>query len=381
MQRRNHWLDQIKGLACLLIVCHHLAFYGPMTDVLKPLIPATLDWFNDYARMAVQIFLVLAGYLAAAGLAPDGVAKRHDFLSSIGKRFIRLVVPFVAALSVTILINEVVRAMGFSHESVSPPPDWDQLLAHLFLLHGIGGWDSLSAGVWYVAIDFQLYCLAVMWIALSSRFIVRQKPYAEHTETGNRWMNLLQLGVFIMTGMSLLLWNRNSSLDNWAVYFFGAYGLGMMAWWGGHASTQRARWLWIFMMALIGCVALVIEWRERIALALLTSLLLALGSVFSIPRFLREWRWKPLEFLGQISYSIFLIHFSICLLINAVVSLWWPESITANAIGVAVAVVCSVAAGYGLFRWVESRSAGWLNLLHWQAGAMGVGAAAALNLI
>lgn len=31
--RRLPGIDALKGLACLLIVLHHLAFYGPMSDV------------------------------------------------------------------------------------------------------------------------------------------------------------------------------------------------------------------------------------------------------------------------------------------------------------------------------------------------------------
>ena len=66
---RNHTLDHIKAIACLTIVCHHLAFYGPMTDVLRPVLPALLQWLDVYGRMAVQVFLVLGGYLAAAAKA------------------------------------------------------------------------------------------------------------------------------------------------------------------------------------------------------------------------------------------------------------------------------------------------------------------------
>ncbi len=59
-------LDTAKGLACAAIVAHHLAFYGPMSDIAQPLAPDLMAWLYDYARMAVQIFLVLGGYLAAA---------------------------------------------------------------------------------------------------------------------------------------------------------------------------------------------------------------------------------------------------------------------------------------------------------------------------
>ncbi|MEG1455519.1 MAG: acyltransferase, partial [Comamonas sp.] len=58
---RNAVIDCTKGLACAAIVWHHLAFYGPMADVVEPLLPALIEWLDQDARMAVQLFLVLAG--------------------------------------------------------------------------------------------------------------------------------------------------------------------------------------------------------------------------------------------------------------------------------------------------------------------------------
>ena len=81
---RNHTLDHIKAIACLTIVCHHLAFYGPMTDVLRPVLPALLQWLDVYGRMAVQVFLVLgligavtsiAGHYVGSGLAIKNGSK------------------------------------------------------------------------------------------------------------------------------------------------------------------------------------------------------------------------------------------------------------------------------------------------------------------
>ena len=94
MTSRNPWLDQVKGIACLLIVSHHLAFYGPMADVLEPFFGRTLSWFREYARMALQVFLVVGGYLSAAALAPQGCARQGSLLRTLGKRYVRLVVPY-----------------------------------------------------------------------------------------------------------------------------------------------------------------------------------------------------------------------------------------------------------------------------------------------
>lgn len=120
-------LDTAKGLACAAIVAHHLAFYGPMSDIAQPLAPDLMAWLYDYARMAVQIFLVLGGYLAAASLAPEGVARFDSAGQQVGKRFVRLVVPYVVALLVTVLVSALVRPW-FDHPSVPGDPDVAQLL-------------------------------------------------------------------------------------------------------------------------------------------------------------------------------------------------------------------------------------------------------------
>lgn len=381
MSSRNSWLDQTKGLACLLIVCHHLAFYGPMSDVVKPVATGLMDWLFEYARMAVQVFLVLGGYLAAAGLAPQGAARHAQVLPLLGKRFVRLVLPFAVALAVTMVVTELVRNMGFVHDSMSDAPSWGQLLAHLFLLHGVGGWESLSAGVWYVAIDFQLYATAALWIWLCQRLGWVPLADASASASPRRWPSLLQLGVVALAAGSMWVWNLDSDLDNWAIYFWGAYGLGMMAWWATHSPLALGRWVWAAAMLVLGAVALWVEWRTRIALALVTALVLALAGAIPWPTRVAQFRWAPLQQLGQMSYSVFLIHFSMCLLVNAVWHLLWPQGVLVNSIGLVVAVALSVAAGRLLYRTVESQSASWLQLLRWQAGTMGVGAAVALNLI
>jgi peptidoglycan/LPS O-acetylase OafA/YrhL len=68
-------LDAAKGVACLLIVGHHLSRYGPLPAGASSLAPQTFDWLAQNGRLAVQVFLVLAGFLAAGSLAPRGVLQ------------------------------------------------------------------------------------------------------------------------------------------------------------------------------------------------------------------------------------------------------------------------------------------------------------------
>jgi peptidoglycan/LPS O-acetylase OafA/YrhL len=59
------YIDLLKALACSLIVLHHLAFYCPMADYVRSMAPTLMDGLADYGRIAVQVFLVMGGFLAA----------------------------------------------------------------------------------------------------------------------------------------------------------------------------------------------------------------------------------------------------------------------------------------------------------------------------
>jgi peptidoglycan/LPS O-acetylase OafA/YrhL len=345
-------LDVLKGLACALVVAHHLVFYGPMSDVAYPLAPDLMDWLYAYGRMAVQVFLVLGGFLAASTLAPGGVARFDEPLQQVLRRFVRLSTPYLAALLLSLVAAELARN-GMAHDSIPSQPSLPQLLAHVFLLQDVLGYEALSAGVWYVAIDFQLFVLAIAIFSL-----VRPLQL--------RWLGpVLVLG---LTFLSLVWFNLLPVLDTWALYFVGAYGLGMLAFWAGRSAHP---YRWLSALAVLGLAALALEFRGRIAVALVTAL--ALGVLQG-----SDWarQWSPLarvQRLGQMSYSVFLVHFSVCLLVNMLFSQLFPTQPWANAVGMVLAFALSVRAGQWLYLHVETRVGSIPLALRMQGGLLVAG--------
>lgn len=356
---RNPLIDVIKGLACAVIVWHHLAFYGPMSDVVHLYAPAPIEWLYNNARMAVQVFLVLGGYLAAASLAPQRVARFDSVGMQLLRRFVRLVVPYGVALLLAIGVAALVRPW-FDHSSVPEAPSLSQLLAHALLLQDIVGEEALSAGVWYVAIDFQLFVLSAGLLAAGRAWSGQHHRRAVAVTT---------LMVVVLTGVSLCFFNREPAWDQWGVYFFGAYGLGMLSYWAVHALRPS---LWLVGIALLGALALGLDFRVRIAVALGT----ALGLVLLMRRPVAWAGWSGIALLqrwGQMSYSVFLVHFPVCLLVNAVVSHFWPQSLWVNSTGLVLAFALSLVLGRILYLRVECRVPSWTLAWRWQASLVGMG--------
>jgi peptidoglycan/LPS O-acetylase OafA/YrhL len=336
---RMPWVDALKALACLLIVSHHLAFYGPMSDIAYPLMPGLIDGLYNYGRIAVQIFFVIAGFLLAGKFAPSGTVLAIDPILAIKQRYIRLVVPYLAAL--TLAIGCAALASGWmTHDSIPAEPTIAQLLAHVFLLQDLLGQEALSAGVWYVAIDFQLFASATLLLWLSQR-IACHHPGLKAA---------VPVLVAALTTASLLIFNRNDAWDQTALYFFGAYGLGILAYWGSNRRHGKA---WLGLLTLLVLAALLLEFRSRIAVAGSVMLLLGLGRQYGV---LERWGApRFLTYLGRISYSIFLVHFPLCLLVNAAFFHFFPQQALINLFGMALALGLSIVAGAVFFKQVESR--------------------------
>ncbi|QHJ01200.1 acyltransferase family protein [Xylophilus rhododendri] len=334
-------IDSLKGLACCLIVWHHLAFYGPMSEVARPLAPWLMDVLADYARMAVQIFLVIGGFLNARSLAPRGTGRIEAPLARIGKRYLRLAMPYLVALA-TGMVAAMLARPWLPGPVVPAAPHEAQLLAHGFFLQDLVGQEALSAGVWYVAIDFQLFAATVLL------FFAAQ-----------RWSSRPALTVFCLVSgiaaVSLVVFNRLPALDPTALYFFGAYGLGILACWGAH-SPRPGRWM--AGIALLGGVALAVDFRARIAIALAAALLLLWAHARHRQGDAEPALLRPLAGVGRISYSVFLIHFPVLLCVGALVHHLWPALPWANAAGMASVFGLSLLAGLLLHRTVESRGAG-----------------------
>ena len=60
LRNRMPLIDAFKAVASQMIVLHHLAFYGPMSDWMHQVAPGLVSWFSQDARMAVQIFLAVS---------------------------------------------------------------------------------------------------------------------------------------------------------------------------------------------------------------------------------------------------------------------------------------------------------------------------------
>jgi peptidoglycan/LPS O-acetylase OafA/YrhL len=340
-------IDLFKAVAAQLIVLHHLAWYGPMSDVaaqLTPWLGTGQAWLAGYGRLAVAAFLAIAGFLAVQVLSPRGLPLDKSPLCLIGQRYLRLVGPYTVALLLAIVSAAWARKL-MVHDSVGAPADVWQVLTHLLLLQGLFDVESLSAGVWYIAIDFQLFGLLVLLLWAAAQVTRR---FAHRPASADFFAPLFVAALGLA---SLFYFNRDPHWDVTALYFFGSYSLGVGSYW---ATRMAHPYRWLLALAAVAGLALYIDFRPRIAVALMVALMLGLAHLH-----LRVTGMRPLAYLGRISYALFLVHFPVCLLVNAFFSWFAPEDPRLNAVGMLFAWATSNLAAVLFYHHVELRLANW----------------------
>lgn len=341
--RRLPHIDALKAIAAQVIVLHHLVSYGPIARAAHDALPLLAGALHQYGRMAVQVFLVVGGYLSARGLSPRGQALQAGVPELLWRRYLRLTLPFLAALALTLGASSLISSTW--PELVPTDITLGQLFAHALLLHDVLGYEALTVGAWYVAIDLQLFAMLVGLLWLASR--------------GWRHPSRLVVGPVLVAGMALaaaFYFNRQPGLDAFGVYFFTSYGLGALVHWLGLWRHRRAGL--VLLTVAIGA-ALWLDWRDRIALALATALWLAwAGARQNEDRPLLPERWAPrLAAWATPSYALFLLHFPVLLLTNAVLAQLPGATPAAGLVMLGATWLLANCLAVPFHRWVEAPAA------------------------
>lgn len=328
----RYFVIGLRAVAAVVIAWHHFALYPPLRDWAAPVMGNLLDWLADHGR-ATQVFFVVGGYVMA--LSMSGRDWRLPVLGCyVVRRYCRLGLPYLAAMGLVSLAYLYGRDW-LPEELTGAPVTVPQVLAHLFFLQGILGYEHLSAGFWFICVNFQLALVyaAGLWL--------RDGP-------GRRRLNVPLLLGWPLAVFSLFHFNLNPDWDSWWLYFFPYFFMGIVI----HHAVHRARSPWSFWLyALLLVAAMGFEWRWRLLSALLVGVLLWHG----------EWRgwganWprhKAVLGLGRISFSLFLVHFPVLVFVGALWARLELDSPELAVLALGLAFGLSLALAQLFYRWVE----------------------------
>lgn len=372
-------LDGLRALLAWWVVVYHAR--GPMFSAIEQ-IPFGPLGILDRGGLAVDVFMILSGFVIAFLMERSHEPARPFLL----RRFLRLFPAYVACLLPMLFLQGVLAGNIRANAVHLEPAILDGLLrgiaepmqhlglqlgAHLLMLHGAvpETWLHNSAGAflqpaWSISLEWQFYLVA----PLAFWLLRRGRP-----------------GIAVAIGVTIL---ALATRPLWPAGLFGAYGAFLplnLHWFAvGIGSFEVFRWAaraqpaprllaWAPVAALAAIATLVAiqtvrlgflrastpaVWFPMALWSLVFAVLLAGRSSRAGPiatAVARLLRWRPLHFLGGISYSTYLVHWPVLTLCQAAFrSLFGPPPVVMLALHLAVSFPLIAGASWLLYRYVEA---------------------------
>ncbi len=329
-------LDGVRGLAALFVVVNHVflrAFPGYPADRA----PFWAAGFI-YGRFAVVVFIVLSGF--SLSLSPARHGWRLDAVSRFAWRRARRILPaYWAALAFSLAVAWLV---------VPPPgqaaPDVRSLVVNGLLVQNLVQAPSPNRAFWSIAVESQLYVLfplllllvrrwgAVVMVCAVTLAVAGVGGVAAHDARLDAFViqsppdlaALFAVGV-LAAGIAAGGGRRSSWPWTWLALAAAAPALAAICWQGSVWTLDHLLWVDLALGPAVGC------------------LLAALAAGRPAP-LLRLLDARPLRSLGLSSYSLYLTHGPIVVVVyEQVVSRWLRHGPAPFLVSLAVVLPITIA--------------------------------------
>jgi peptidoglycan/LPS O-acetylase OafA/YrhL len=299
-RQRLAGLDGLRGLAALYVVVFHIflrAFPGYPVDHA----PFWASWFI-YGRFAVVVFIVLSGFSLA--LSPARHGWRLDGTSRFAQRRARRILPaYWAALAFSLAVAWLIIP-----QPGQGVPNLGSVLANGVLVQNFAPAHLPNAAFWSMAVEAQLYVAFPLLLLMVRRWGAMAMVAAVTlvvVTVGVAGPYVSQLDTFLI----------HSPPELAALFALGVLTAGIVG-----ASPARRSWPWAWLaLAAAAPVVATIWWQGSVwtvdhlfwvDLAVGPAIACLLGGLATgqAAPLLRLLDTRPIRSLGLCSYSLYLIH-------------------------------------------------------------------------
>lgn len=358
---RIHELDALRGIAALGVVVFH---YGAHFDA-HPLRFALQPFYNA-GFLLVDFFFVLSGYVIARAYWNE--KRQSQVLRNIWARIARLYPLHLLTLLATVALIATLPGSAKDIDFNQPTNNLKHFVLNLVLLNQVGwqdGW-SFNTPAWSISTELVVNVAFLGFIALSTRM---------------RWASLAMLAT---TGALYLALEHPAVIAGQFAFGFLdvnllrcmlGFSAGIAVYWTIHRLGNGRRLMAVpgasdalGLASLLGLIGLMLaSGRHPPVRDYLFSIAAAMGCVAFIPfgRWLRAGlSFRPLVYLGDISYSIYLVHYPLQLALYSLIEYGLLQANYAST-GLLIAyVACTIALASATHRYAE---------LPWQARLLEIG--------
>ena len=349
--QRFGMIDGLRGVAAIGVVIHHIIWFTPWDFFGSD---AATEWVyrvGYWGKCGVPIFFVISGFVISHSLRKAVVTPAF-----VGKFFLRrsmrLDPPYWCAIATVILINFACM-QWWTIEAPTGLPTLGQLLAHVFYLQNILGYENISVGFWTLCIEIQFYMLFVVMLGAAQYLSRRYPRFNQHSlASPNAASSNALIAVFApVMFASLFTFTYFEQLDDWFLRYYCLFCLGACLSASRNGMLPKTfAWVALALFA----IRIGIEYQRGVFSGLAVGLLIMFAdNRNSLNTWLMSRTW---QYFGKISYSLYLIHYPVAHLVMHFGKLYTGNDVTMIYVWMTVSLIASVAAATMLFWLIEAPS-------------------------
>jgi len=306
-------LDLLRGLAAVAVCYFHFTHGNP--DFLSS--TNILYVSGRFGFLGVDVFFVISGFVIPYAMY-RGNYHLKDFGRFLSKRVVRIEPPYLLSILLVLLLNWI-STLSPHYRGEGFLINWSALGLHLGYLNAFFGYPWVNDVYWTLAIEFQYYILIALIFPL---LIHREKMYA--------------YGILLIFGLSGFFLGSHNYIFNYSLLFI--TGILLFQFHIGYLNKKT-----FGSLLLLALIMIFVKFDKRYIVA-------ALLPYFFITYF--EFHDRISRFLGNISYSLYLVHIPIGgRIINLCETFFRDELIRSLFVFVALAI--SIFSAWIFYRVVE----------------------------
>jgi peptidoglycan/LPS O-acetylase OafA/YrhL len=287
---RFRFLDAMRGIAAMWVVIFHI-LAGHQIDLLAAVLPAPVVAFMSHGHLGVPIFFVISGFVIAHSVGLTRVTA--GFLGRfIARRSLRLDPPYWVSIAFVIAMQ--VLALHFVAGKQAVLPSVGTVAAHLIYLQGVLGLPEINTIYWTLCLEVQFYLSYVLLLGLVQRL-------AGGTLRHVVLLLALTTATASLPGVLGLL--PEGAHEVWFPVLWHGFLLGAFTYWSWRGLLDLRLWGGYVAIVFASGILRSDDFAIATAIAALAFQVLARRADWAAPL---EARW--LQFLGRISYSLYLVH-------------------------------------------------------------------------
>ncbi|WP_341225728.1 acyltransferase [uncultured Arcticibacterium sp.] len=271
-------IEWLRGFAALSVCIMHFFNASGYFGESDPIFTSFLGKLTLLGRMGVPIFFVISGFIIPYSMWHGGYTFPEKIRNFLARRFARIEPPYILSIFVCLIVWYVIRVFV---EGGSYAVDWKNILMHLGYLNVIDGEGWILGVYWTLGVEFQYYLLIsflfpILFLGTKIRRIV---------------------SALVLLGLSF--WLSKYVHDGLIFRHIPLFLAGIFTF-QYRENLLDLKWFLFLLLIILAALS-----ADLGLLNVFSAVFVVVVILFNI-----DIRFKPMYFLGTISYSLYLMHWT-----------------------------------------------------------------------